>query len=272
MKKSNNARGRIQSLIEKAQKQAAEGSPDALNTWLRATILSLELANFDAGLTQYCHNNVGKTLVDFGDYERALLMLVPALEKAREVFGDAHPLVEHPCQSLGRAYLALGDHAKALEYWDAAASSAEKTRGVFHQSTIFCLSKKAQSLRLLGRHEEALGIFCKVFGRSQSVFGTELQTAFAARELAACYCQLARFDEAIPIWVHAKRCFELHPNYHKHTTNVKRCLAWTRNQAGQNRDAGSNGARKDEFVSRLLGSESASEVQPNLPASLCEAR
>ncbi|MBX9951915.1 MAG: tetratricopeptide repeat protein [Candidatus Obscuribacterales bacterium] len=255
MKRSKNPRGRIQSLIEKAKAQSSENSPDALNTWTRATFLSLQLVSPDFGLTQYCINNVGKSLVDQGDYERAIGVLEPALEKARETVGLAHPLVEHPCQSLGRAYDALGDYAKSQKYWDAAACSAESTRGIYHASTIFCLSKKARALRSQGLHEEALTAYCKVWGRTQFAFGNDLRTAFAARELAACYCQLGRFEEAIPIWQHAKHCFDEHPRYHKYARNMKRCLSWSRNQAWQSRHACSNAGRTDEVVSSLLACE-----------------
>ena len=231
MKKSGSARRRLQGVIETAKAESSKNVPSALNTSTRALVLSLELEKPDFGLTQYCLNNVGKTLVDIGDYERAVGLLESALEKARKAYGDVHALVEHPCQSLGRAYTELGDLDKALDYWNAAAFSAERMRGVYHQSTIFCLSRKARALRQKGFHEEALTVFCKVFGRTQTVFGCGLQTAFAARELAACYCQLGRFEEAIPVWKHALRCFDECPAYQKQGKNVKRCLSWTRSQA-----------------------------------------
>lgn len=249
MKRSKNPRARIQTVIEKAKAQSSENKPEAFNTWTSATLLSLELVSPDFCLTQYCLNNVGKSLVDQGDYERAIGVLEPALEKAREALGLAHPLVEHPCQSLGRAYDAVGDYAKSLQYWDAAAHSAENTRGIYHASTIFCLSKKARALRSQGMYEEALTVYCKVLGRTQFVFGNELQTAFAARELAACYCQLGRFQEAIPIWQHARHCFDAHPRYHRYAKTVKRCLCWSRDQVAQSGHAGSNAGRTDEVVS-----------------------
>lgn len=239
MRKFKAERRSLQRLVDIASQQSAENHPDALQTWNRSAALSQELLGPYHGLTLFCYNHLGKTLVDIGEYEQAILVLEPVLELARGAFGLVHARVEHACQSLGRAYSALGDHVKADQNWEAAAYSSEKMRGVYHLSTIFCLSRKARALRLQGLHEEALTVFSKVFGRTQHVFGCNLQTAFAARELAACYCQLGRFQEAIPIWKHALRCFDEHPNYHKHSLNVKRCLSWTRNQAKTCRTAGS---------------------------------
>ena len=231
MKKFNAERSSLRALVDTAKKHSEENHPEALTTWTRATAYSLELLGPFHGMTLFCYNHLGKTLVDLGDSERAISVLEHGLESARIAFGNVHARVEHPCQSLGRAYSALGDHAKACQYWDAAVYSSEQMRGVYHPSTIFCLSRKARALRQQGLHDEALTVFSKVFGRTQHVFGSNLQTAFAARELAACYCQLGRFEEAIQLWKHALRCFDKHPNYYKHSTNVRRCLSWTRNQA-----------------------------------------
>ncbi len=234
MKTMNRAHRNLQTCIAAAEQQSAEHHPDALQSWTRTAARSVDVMGPTHRWTLFCLNNVGKTLVEMGDYEGAIPVLLTSLRAAREIHGCIDFSVEHASQSLGKAYAALGNHERSAYYWDAAAFSAELTRGAYHQTTIFCLSHKARSLVLQNKHEKALPIFRKVLGRTLHVFGSDSRGAYAARDLAACLNQLGYFEKALPIWKFARRCFSQDKDkFRRQLAGVTHCLGWTRQRARQ---------------------------------------
>lgn len=238
MEKYDTAKTELQALIETAKEQSGRKDPAALQTWIQAAEASKQLVGATHSWTVFCINNVGKTLVDKGEYERAIPLLESSLGAAHAAFGQVHFCVEHASQSLGRAYGALGDQAKAAQHWDAAALSSEIIRGPCHQTTIFCLSQKGRALMRQNRPVEALPILRKVLGRTQSLHGRHFHTGYAARELAACLNQIGNFKDAIPLWKYARRCFSIdQEKYSRQILNAAHCLEWAERHLSGNQEA-----------------------------------
>ncbi len=207
MKSVNRARDDLQKIIDTAKEHSAKKLPTAFYQWRRAADRSADLLGQYHASTVFCVNNVGKTLVEIGCHKEAISLLEASLRQSITVHGCAHFAVEHACQSLGRAYTAMGRHALAGQWWKAAAISSESLRGKEHQTTVFCLSQQAQALTRLGLNAEALPIFHEVLSRTKNVFGRHVHTAYAARRTAECLNQLGYFEEALPVWKLAVKCF-----------------------------------------------------------------
>ena len=228
MNSFNPARVEVQQLIDTAKAHSAQGKRDAHELWRAAAQRASELLGPTHDATAYCQNNVGKALVDIGNYDEAIPLLETALRQAQAIHGYVHFAVEHICQSLARAYKQKGDLANAHKYWLAAATSSESIRGLHHSTTIFCLHQGARTLASQRRFAEALPLFRKVLEANVAMYGQSIHTAFALRDTATCCNQLERVSEAVPLWKRAHKLFKKELGKEDIARSTYRCLNWTR--------------------------------------------
>ena len=224
----NPTRAEVQALIDIAKEHSAKKKRDAHKLWRQAAERSRELLGATHEATVFCQNNVGKSLVDIGNYEEAIPLLEAALRQSQAIYGYTHFSVEHVCQSLAHAYKARGDHATAYKHWMAAGNSSEALRGLNNQTTIFCFHQAARRLASQRLFDQALPLLQKVIEANKKVHGFTVNSAFSARDLATCLNQLERFEEALPFWKLALRIFEQDANQKDLADKAYRCMNWTR--------------------------------------------
>lgn len=224
------ARQEVQQLIDTAKQHSLRKMRDAHKAWRQAADRSRQLLGPTHEATIFCQNNVGKALVDIERYDEAIPLLETALRQAQALYGYVHFAVEHLCQSLARAHRANGNLAQAHSYWMAAATSSESLRGLQHNTTIYCLHQAARCLACDKRFADALPLFQKTLEANSGLHGRSVHTAFAARDLATCFNQLGRYQEALPQWRRAYGIFKDDPEKANVANSTFRCMMWTRDK------------------------------------------
>lgn len=221
----------LQELINAAKELSAKKSCDAYQAWSAAAERCAQVVGHYHDWTMFCIINKGKSLVDTHHCEEAIPILETALRSLNGIHGYVHFHVEHACQSLGRAYGKLGKPDVEHVYWTRALHSSQSLRGLSHETSIYCLSQAARALTKQRQVLRALPLYQDLLSRCQTAHGQQVQTAFAARDLAQCLNQLGRFEEAYPIWKLAEKLFYLEPERHERVrVQTVRCMFWTREQ------------------------------------------
>lgn len=251
----------LQKLIDAAKELSAKKSCHAYDAWSAAAERCAQVVGHYHDWTMFCIINKGKSLVDTHRLEEAIAILETALRQLNSIHGYVHFHVEHACQSLGRAYGKLGKPDLEHVYWTRALYSSQSLRGLSHETSIYCLSQAARALTKQGQVLRALPLYQDLLSRCRTAHGQQVQTAFAARDLAQCLNQLGRFEEAYPHWKLAVKLFNLEPERHGRIRDqTLRCMFWTRDQVRE--------AKRAKIDAMLRSTVGLSEEERDYLASL----
>lgn len=261
MKSFDKQHAELQKLIDAAKELSARKSYDAYEAWSAAAERCARVVGPYNDWTMFCTINKGKSLVDTRRFEEAIPILETALRQLKAIHGNVHFHVEHACQSLGRAHGELGKLDVAHDYWTRALYSSESLRGLTHDTSIYCLTQAARVLTKQRQVLTALPLYRDLLSRCQVAHGQQVQTAFAARDLAQCLNQLGRFEEAYPHWKQAVKLFNLEPERHERIRDqTLRCMFWTRDQVRE--------AKRAKIDAMLKATVGLSEEERDYLASL----
>ena len=100
-------------------------------------------------------NHLGTMLIQDGHYDRACELLKRTLDRYREDYGPAHPVLALPLQNLGLAYQRQGRYALALASLEEAVALQEQTLGVEHPRLASTLDNLGLVARKLGDFDRA---------------------------------------------------------------------------------------------------------------------
>lgn len=100
-------------------------------------------------------NHLGTMLIQDGHYDRACELLKRTLERYREDYGPAHPVLALPLQNLGLAYQRQGHYAQAQAALEEAVALQEQTLGVEHPRLASTLDNLGLVARKLGDFDRA---------------------------------------------------------------------------------------------------------------------
>jgi tetratricopeptide (TPR) repeat protein len=148
--------------------------------------------------TATSYNNMGMSLSDLDQHEKALEYFQKALEIRKRVLGEDHPDTATSYNNMGMSLSDLDQHEKALEYFQKALEIRKRVLGEDHPDTATSYYNVGISLRDLGRYEEALEYKQKAHAIRRKLLGEDHpDTGKSYNNVGSSLRDLGRHEEAL---------------------------------------------------------------------------
>ncbi|MFT5050603.1 MAG: CHAT domain-containing protein/tetratricopeptide (TPR) repeat protein [Chlamydiales bacterium] len=228
---------------------------DALDTYVHALELRLELLGEDDPATVESMNIVGLVHKDLGNFDQAAEMLEAVLDIRLETLGSGHADTAVSQENLGVLYCALDRLAEAEQLCAQAAHTLEKLGGDEDAETLVARSNLAHALRARGKYEQAQEMFEEILSIRERVLGPEhISTAKTLNNLAALLGERGHYRDGCALQERALRILghELGPE-HPTVAQVLNNLGSLRESAGDSVGARTLFERALEIQQARLG-------------------
>jgi tetratricopeptide (TPR) repeat protein len=171
------------------------------------------------------------------------------------VLGPGHPDVQLAGARLADAYLAAGQAAEAVAWFERAMADRARALGPDHAGTVAARRDLGHALVSAGQFSEAITMLDGAVGDYHRVLGADHLDTLAARdELAAAYRAAGRFPDAIPLYRRTLADRErVQGPQHPDTMATRRKLADAYLAGGRVKDALSHYKRVLADAERVLG-------------------
>ena len=120
-----------------------------------------------------CLNNLGRTWVSLGEYQKAIEYYELALASELKTYGEDDPSVASYRNNLGCTWDSLGEYQKAIEYYELALASDLKTYGEDDPSVASVRNNLGMTWRSLGEYQKAMEYYELALASGLKTYGED---------------------------------------------------------------------------------------------------
>lgn len=176
-----------------------------LRSWMVKTVQNrLDSSPVDSPDYEKLAAALGELFRHRGQYQKAELKLMEALERRRNTLGDRHADTLASFRMLGNLYVRMGNCEKAMEFCQAAYEGCNQVLGEDHKETlksIVCMGNLHYTKK---EYDTAISYYDRAFeGRKRVLGETHADTIKTLSNLANCYKQRKDYDAAVPLYERA---------------------------------------------------------------------
>jgi serine/threonine-protein kinase len=193
----NHQQGLLRIFIAKTRLYQQQGELKKVQTLLEQLVQQFPLAGLDLKRQAEIEVFQGQNNYLLGKYPQAQQLLLSALKKRVELYGEEHQLVVDIYQLLGNVYWRFGDFDQVQHYYQQSYNINKKILGESHHKTIKSRSSLGVLAYAQGNYDQALEHFKHVVkARFDRLGNTHLLTASAYNRLGATYYEAGIYDLA----------------------------------------------------------------------------